>query len=374
MPSRNDIVASSIPGVHMQDVRPAPPPGLHTGAPAFLGFAEKGLCDPCALELWPQFEETFGGPVDYLYDAVRGFFENGGALCHVQRLQDNGNIVAALRVGLEKLEPLDAVDLVCAPDIMAEANQTRALELQRMVLDHCERAGDRFAILDAPPGAEVNEVIEHRKALNALNGALYHPWIQLAPNATVPPCGHVAGVYAWTDRRTGVFKAPANEELSGVLDLASRLTDAQHGELNGSGVNCLRALPGRGIRILGARTLADPGRQPAWIYVNVRRLFLTVGRWIERAMAGVVFEPNDWRLWMRIERELGACFSDLFRQGALKGASEEQAYYITCNAETNPPETREAGRVVTEIGLAPAIPNEFVVVRLVHGAGGVTIG
>jgi phage tail sheath protein FI len=105
----------------------------------------------------------------------------------------------------------------------------------------------------------------------------------------------------------------------------------------------------------------------------VRRLFLTAGRWIERALAGVAFEPNDFLLWVRIERELRAYFGQLFRQGALKGGTEDEAFYVQCNAETNPPEVREAGRVVTEIGLAPATPSEFVVVRLIHGTSGVTI-
>jgi phage tail sheath protein FI len=105
----------------------------------------------------------------------------------------------------------------------------------------------------------------------------------------------------------------------------------------------------------------------------VRRLFLTAGRWVERMMADVAFEPNDFLLWARIERELRAYFSALFRQGALKGATEEEAFYVRCDAETNTPEVREAGIVVTEIGLAPALPDEFVVVQLIHSASGVTI-
>jgi phage tail sheath protein FI len=270
---------------------------------------------------------------------------------------------------------LDTVDLVCAPDIMR--NSTQVTALQQRVLDHCDKAGDRFAILDSLPDADAQRVLEQRQGLKGANGALYFPWIRVpgGPASTqgfVPPCGHVAGVYARSDGRTGVHKAPANEELAGVLDLAVNLTDAQQGPLNQAGVNCLRAFPGRGIRVWGARTLAGQ-EQAEWTYVSVRRLFLTAGRWIERAVAGFVFEPNDFRLWVRVERELGAYLSDLFRRGALKGGTEEEAFYVKCDAETNPPEVREAGLVVTEIGLAPASPNEFVVVRLIHGASGVTI-
>jgi hypothetical protein len=109
------------------------------------------------------------------------------------------------------------------------------------------------------------------------------------------------------------------------------------------------------------------------MYVNVRRLFLTAGRWIQRNLAGAVFEPNDAGLWARIERELTAYFSTFFQRGALKGQSAQEAFYVKCNAETNPPEEREAGRLITEIGLAPGLPHEFVIVRIVHGASGVTI-
>jgi phage tail sheath protein FI len=155
-----------------------------------------------------------------------------------------------------------------------------------------------------------------------------------------------------------------------VLDLESNLTDVQQGNLNPQGINCLRAFPGRGIRVWGARTLSH---NPAWNYVNVRRLFLTAGRWIERNLSNAVFEPNDHKLWARIRRELTAYFSGLFRQGALKGNKAEEAFYVKCDTETNPPEVRDSGTVITEIGLSPMIPSEFIVIRIVHSAIGMTI-
>ncbi|MGH9892024.1 MAG: phage tail sheath family protein, partial [bacterium] len=148
------------------------------------------------------------------------------------------------------------------------------------------------------------------------------------------------------------------------------LTDGEHGRLNERGVNCLRAFPGRGIRVWGARTLSD---DPAWTYINARRLFVTVGRRLERLMQDVTFAPNDIRSWVRIMRELTAYFDDLFRQGALKGRTAEEAFFVKCDGETNTPEVRDAGMVVTEIGLAPATPGEFIVVRVIHGPSGVTI-
>jgi uncharacterized protein len=378
------------PGVYREDLFPAPEFRLLTGVPAFLGFASKGPVNtPQRFTQWPKFEETFGAsPSDgYLAQAVRGFLANDGSVCYVVRLDEASNAVAALNQGLTQLEALEVIDLVCAPDIMRPSQAGAAVleadvqRMQRAVLSHCERLGDRLALLDALPGASNEKILAQRRGLSGqglsgANGALYYPWIWVPQPGSplgkerVPPCGHVAGVYARSDQRVGVHKAPANELLEGVVDLEVNLTDAQQGDLNSEGINCLRAFPGRGLRVWGARTLSA---DPAWTYVNVRRLFLTVGRWLDRTMADVAFEPNDFLVWVRIERELRAYFTDLFRQGALKGATEDDAFYVKCDVDTNPPAVRDAGMVVTEIGLAPAIPNEFVVVRLIHGASGVTI-
>ncbi len=365
------------PGVYTENVFLSPAAELLTGVPAFLGLTEKAPDKPnepesFSLTRWPEFGQKFGKPVpnSYLADAVRGFFENGGRLCYVMRLKDSTK--QALEQGLAALSPLDTVDLVCAPDIMASPAQ--AFTLQRTMLDHCEQAGDRFAILDSLCGATVTQVRDQWQGVSAADGALYYPWVRVpdgpAGGALVPPCGHIAGVYARSDQRIGVHKAPANEVLEGVLDLEVNLTNTEQGELNPFGINCLRAFPGRGIRVWGARTLSN---DPAWTYINVRRLFLTVGRWIERNMPSVTFEPNNPRLWARIVRELTVYFNDLFRRGALKGRIAREAFYVKCDGETNPPEAIDAGKVVTEIGLAPSVPNEFIIVRLIHGDSGVTI-
>jgi phage tail sheath protein FI len=164
----------------------------------------------------------------------------------------------------------------------------------------------------------------------------------------------------------GVFKAPANEEVLGVLDLETNIDNSIQDQLNPEGVNCLRAFPGRGIRVWGARTLS---RDPNWRYVSVRRLFLTLRRWIDLNMAWATFEPNELPLWVRIQRELTTYLTTLLRAGALQGATPAQAFYVKCDAETNPPDLREAGQVVTEIGLAPLAPAEFIVVRIIQRAG-----
>lgn len=379
------------PGVYREDLFEAPTDELQTGVPIFLGYtraekatgAEAGqkvaeVNRPQRLTHRSQFESIFGAPLSdgYLGEAVNGFFENGGRLCYVVRLLDRDDTTPtdALRAGLEAMTSLETIDLVCVPDIMW--TPTEATVLQQIVLDHCDKLGDRFAILDSIPNANVTAVQEQRQALHGTNGALYFPWISTGDRTVkgelryVPPSGHVAGVYARTDQRVGVHKAPANEVLEGVQDLKSDLNQAQQDQLNPVGINCLRAFPGRGIRVWGVRTLSH---NPAWTYINVRRLFLTAGRWMERSLAGVIYEPNDPKLWARIHRDLTAYFRELFQQGALKGRTAREAFYIKCDAETNAPDVREAGTIVTEIGLAPAIPNEFVVVRIMHGASGVTI-
>ena len=386
------------PGVYREEVFLAPAAELRTGVPAFLGYAGEAseeadrvpANEAKMLTSWPQFGQHFGPSLSngYLAYAARGFFEQGGDLCYVVRLDDTLDAQKALSDGLDALAPLDTIDLICAPDIMrphedgTAPDESEVVAMQAAVLKHCDTRGDRFAILDAPRGASVSDVQQHpgklrQQGTSGTNGALYFPWIRVldGPAATggfIPACGHVAGVYARSDQRTGVHKAPANEVLEGVLDLEINLTNAEQDVLNPAGVNCLRAFPGRGIRVWGARTLA--GEESAdWTYVSVRRLFLTAGRWIERNMSNVVFEPNEPRLWAQISRDLTAYFNDLFRRGALKGRTPQEAFYVKCDAETNPPEVRDAGMVVTEIGLASTVPSEFIVVRIIHGDSGITI-
>lgn len=169
-----------------------------------------------------------------------------------------------------------------------------------------------------------------------------------------------------------MFKAPANEVLQGVVDTEVHLTNQEQDQLNPKSINCIRPFKGRGIRVWGARTLAGENEQE-WLYVNVRRLFLTIGRWIDRNMQDILFEPNDFRLWTRIIRELTAYCNGLFKQGALKGSTASEAFYIKCDAETNPLEIRDQGMIITEIGLAPVRANEFIIIRLIHGDNGTTI-
>ena len=369
----------ATPGVYQERQFPTPPPALATGVAGFIGYAESGpVGTPEPLTLWSQFGASFGAPLPagYLAHTVRGFFENGGRRCYVVRVDQAAGAEEGLRSALAAMASSDAVDLVAAPDVMRPREQgalppdlAAVGRMQAALLRHCDDLNDRFGILDAWPHAGPGEVLAQRAGLTGTNGALYYPWIQV-PGALVPPSGHVAGLYARTDQRVGVHKAPANDVLEGVLDLEVNLTDLQQAALNPEGVNCLRAFPGRGIRVWGARTLAP---DPAWRYVNARRLLLTAGRWIESNMAAATFEPSDPQLWARIARELTGYFNGLFQQGALEGRTARDAFFVKCDAETNTSDVRAAGMVVAEIGLALAAPSEFVVVRIVHGPTGVTV-
>jgi phage tail sheath protein FI len=372
------------PGIYREDVfvRPAAP--LPTGVPGFVGYGSAVDGGVVALHRAEELSEQFtvaAGVDGYLADAVAGFFSNGGERCYVVGADASGDQehqAQALEDALERLGPLADLDLVAVPDAMTLAADA-ALRVQNATLAHCARHGNRFAILDAPggqdPGTDVVPVLTAwRQGMTGgqpANGALYFPWLKV-PSPTVsagrrvPPCGHVAGIYARSDARVGVFKAPANEQLLDVLDLDLAIDAAIQNDLNPLGINCLRAFPGRGLRVWGARTLS---LDPSWRYINVRRLFLTLTRWIDRNMSWAAFEPNTPRLWVRIQRELNVYLERLWRAGALKGTSQGEAYYVKCDAETNPPEAREQGQVTTEIGLAPASPAELIVVRIVHRAG-----
>jgi phage tail sheath protein FI len=233
------------------------------------------------------------------------------------------------------------------------------------VLNHCERLGDRFAILDALSTPDAEDVLAQRSKLTSGYGALYHPWISVPgirdSSAYVPPCGHIAGMYARGDQQVGVHKAPANEVVEGVLDV---LVDPALGEqerLYAQGVNVVQAFPGRGIRVWGARTLSI---DPMWKYVNVRRLFLFLEESIEEGTQWVVFEPNSEPLWDRVRRSIESFLLTVWRNGALMGTRPDQAFYVKCDRNTMTQDDIDNGRLICYIGVAPVKPAEFVVFRM----------
>lgn len=383
---RMNTTLQRSPGVRIRELVVEPPPTARTAVPGFVGFARpRSLPDAAAsgvgvvvLQHANAFAERFEGDADgYLAAAVTAFFDNGGAVCHVAWADPRERSEAALGAALDNLRAIDEPDLVAMPDAMAlrdsagEVDRDAALRLQQRVIAHCADRGDRFAILDGLPGSSVQTALAQRErivrgAALSQNAALYWPWLKSAAQRLLPPCGHVAGIYARRDAQAGSFRAPANEELFGVLDLDQVVDDAVQDLLAPEGVNCLRAWPGRGIRVWGARTLS---RDPAWRHVNVRRMVIGLKRRIDRALADTAFEPNGPALWMRIRREVQADLDELWRAGALQGDTPEQAYVVQCDEQLNPIERRDAGELVAEIALAPTVPAEFVLVRLIRRPG-----
>jgi phage tail sheath protein FI len=287
---------------------------------------------------------------------------------------------AAERIGLGGLEPLDGVRLVVCPDVMAgydgsDKAKERVKLVQEAMIAHCQKEKYRFAVLDAPPGLNAQQAAEWRDYLGFDNSyaALYYPWIKVADfsgngstTKLVPPSGHVVGVYNRSDAERGAHKAPANEVVLGAIDLELNLSRGEQDVLNPIGVNCIRAFPGRGIRVWGGRTLSSDG---AWRYVNVRRLFVMVEASMDAGLQWVVFEPNDSGLWARVRRDVTSFLKVVWRSGALFGDTPEQAFYVKCDEELNPPEIRDLGQLIIEVGLAPVKPAEFVIFRITQWAG-----
>jgi phage tail sheath protein FI len=287
------------------------------------------------------------------------------------------------RTGFGGLEAVDEVTMVAVPDLMS-AYQRGAVDLETVqavqlgMIAHCELMGDRVAILDPPPGLNAQQIKEWRvdkAGYDSKYATLYWPWIKVfdppsGRNMFVPPCGHVAGVWGRNDDSRGVHKAPANEVIRGAVTLETQITKNEHGLLNPSGINCIRAFPAGGVRIYGARTLSS---DPAWRYLNVRRLFNYLEESILNGTQWVVFEPNDDALWARIRRTISAFLVNEWRRGALFGVTPDEAFYVKCDRETNPAEGIDAGQVVCEIGIAPVKPAEFVIFRLAQFSGGTSL-
>ena len=309
-----------------------------------------------------------------LTHAVFGFFNNGGSRCYVARATTTTGIGAILG----KFEAIDEIAIVAAPGIIDDA-VVSAIDI------HCrQKTQDRFAIFDSPEIVETAGVLDATKLdpTNAANvipdnsdyAALYFPWIEVfdpatkiqAPTGTglqfVPPSGHVAGIYARVDTQRGVHKAPANEPVLGALGLKYAISKSLQDGLNPQGVNCIRDLNGN-IRVWGARTLGGNANADLK-YVNVRRTLLFLRESIDEGTQWVVFEPNEPGLWQKITRNVSAFLTNVWRSGALFGTTPQEAFFVKCDAETNPPELRELGQVVTEIGVAIVRPAEFVIFRI----------
>lgn len=404
------------PGVYVQEM---PNTGaraigqVNTSIAGFIGVAPLDsvrVNEAVVIDNLTQFADLFIGDAtegSHLANAVKGFFDNGGSRCYVVNVGTGGSLTGTARkpAGLDLFEAIDDIAIVAAPGF-ADAESFAALQA------HCEHPlrQDRVAILDtvervddisaltraatsgvpetpvsAPegaagavgaPAAEAGpagrRAAQGADALGAPQSsyiAQYTPWIVVkdavtGKRVTQPPSGHIAGVWARVDGERGVHKAPANEGIAGALDLSRRISRGEQEVLNPAGVNCIRYFPGEGIRIWGART-KDPGE---FKYIPVRRLTNMIKESIEDGMRSVVFEPNDYTLWKSIGRDIRKFLNGVWSDGALVGQTQDEAFFVKCDAETNPPEVRDAGQVVTIIGIAPVKPAEFVIFKIMQSA------
>jgi hypothetical protein len=340
--------------------------------------ADAGVVKLCTN--FSEFRKFFG---DFSLDtgqntlahAVYGFFDNGGTRCFVVRILDDTGLEAALTA----FGAVDEIAIVAAPG-MVDGTIRAPIDV------HCrQKTQDRFAIFDCPENVVDNQGFLDLTLLDPSNptnilpdnsdyAAFYFPWIEVFDPAKktmypdsngrifVPPSGHVAGIYARVDVRRGVFKAPANEVVMGALGLKYTISKAQQDGLNPQGVNCIRDLNGN-IRVWGART-AGGNANGEWRYINVRRSMLFLRESIDEGLQWAVFEPNDLNLWAKITRNVSAFLTTQWQLGMLFGSTPQEAFYVKCDAETNPPELREIGQVVTEIGVAIVRPAEFVIFRI----------
>ena len=210
------------------------------------------------------------------------------------------------------------------------------------------------------------ELLTHRETVDSDYAAMYHPWIQVLDQqakkpAFIPPSGSVCGIFARSDATRGVHKAPANETVNNCLGLSSLYNKGEQDLLNPAGVNLIRALPGQGIRVWGGRTCSSNG---LWKYVNVRRLFIYLEETIKSQTGWAVFEPNDEVLWMRVQLTISAFLRDMYRSGALVGATESEAFFVNVGHDTMSQQDILNGRLICVIGVAPSRPAEFVIFRI----------
>ena len=403
------------PGVYIEEVdrgtKPIEAVGTSTGA--FIGESTVGPTNEAVLVTnWAQYARIFGdfSHSTFLAHAVYGFFNNGGTkafICNVspktvtpeqaqkdQEKKDQEAKKAAeagkpapaaaapaapaptnpalfigkdegpgRRTGLNVFNDISEINLVMAPGQSEPA-------IQDAVISHCENNKYRFAILDAAEELGKDGIAKMPKPRDSQYAAYYFPWIQVYDpekgNIFVAPSGHMAGIYARSDSERGVHKAPANEIVRGALGLRYNITRPEQDFLNPRGINCIRNMGDRGIRVWGARTISS---DPSWRYINVRRLFLMIEQSIEIGTQWVVFEPNDSGLWKRVSRDLTAFLLRIYNSGALMGKTPEEAFYVKCDSETNPQEVVDAGQMVCEIGIAPVKPAEFVIFRIGQMAG-----
>lgn len=263
------------------------------------------------------------------------------------------------RTGIQSFLENSTVSMLAIPGITDP-------EVIVSLVAHCESLKSRVAVFDMPKDMyKPKDLIEYRNMIDSSYAAMYHPWIQVFDRSSnksdfVPPSGAVMGIYSRTDVNRGVHKAPANEIVF-CTGLKVNYTKAEQDILNPEGVNLIRAIPGQGIRVWGARTASS---NAAFKYVNVRRLFIYVEESIKANTNWVVFEPNDAALWQRVSLTISSFLDSMWRTGMLAGSTPSEGYFVEIGASTMSRDDIMNGRLICNIGIAPSRPAEFVIFRV----------
>ena len=282
----------------------------------------------------------------------------------------NDNVQPENRTGLWSLMNIDDISIIGCP------GRTSAT-MQGALISQCEARLDRFAVLDSPPPPDdsMNDVQFQRQQYDTKYAALYYPWLLIPDpfpenlsnisNVAIPPAGHVAGVYANVDINRGVHKAPANEVVNGIVGLQRIINGSEQDILNPFpvNINVIRDFRSndRGIRIWGARVISSDSD---YKYVNVRRLLIFIEKSLNEGLQWVVFEPNAQPLWARVVRSISAFLTVVWRNGALQGATKDQAFFVKCDSTTMTQTDIDDGRLICYVGVAPVMPAEFVIIRI----------
>jgi phage tail sheath protein FI len=339
-----------------------------------------------------QIEQTERDELNRRKAAAQNALENivdrktadGADLTGSEFLPEKG---ALLKSGLYALDQCDLFNLLCIPPYKSNGDGTFDVDqlLLQTAAAYCEKR--RAMLLIDPPSDWQNKTKARDKftdkdkpfpGIPSKNAAIFFPRLfQSNPLhefrvEAFAPCGTIAGIFARTDSQRGVWKAPAGLEATivGSRGLEVNLTDAENGELNPIGLNCLRTFPFAGSVVWGARTLRGADQlADEWKYIPVRRTALFIEESLYRGTQWVVFEPNDEPLWAQIRLNVGAFMNDLFRQGAFQGQTPRDAYFVKCSSETTTQNDINKGIVNILVGFAPLKPAEFVVVKLQQIAG-----
>jgi phage tail sheath protein FI len=367
-----------------------------------------------------------------MYYALQMFYANGGRTCYIVSVGGYKAIGTDLDVTelTDALTPLSKVDeptLIVIPEAQAIADIADYATLQDLVLAQCHDLMDRFAIIDvhgddlslSDPAADLLDAVGNFRDAGPNQylsyGAAYAPnletvfdysfdeaqtavsyvidggaattndlddWLAAdnrvyerarsairAMPLKMPPSPAIAGVYAKTDADRGVWKAPANVALVGVIKPTIEFSNVEQDEMNvhttGKSVNAIRPFVGKGTLVWGARTLA--GNDNEWRYVSVRRFFIFVEESVKKATEQFTFEPNDANTWVKVQAMIENFLTTQWRSGALQGIKPEHAFYVAVGlGKTMTPLDILEGRMIVEIGMAAVRPAEFIVLRFSH--------